>query len=219
MATKVSTTPAPLPLESLRSPKAATKSVEKPPERESIADSDFNDIALDDDSAFSPVALTSQSHASSGSDGRAFNPSKQFSHKKSASTTTIRSSKNLPFLLARLDIPEESSRSHHRGSVDGQQKLQEEFARLHKEEEETDNVATSAIDWGASFDFSATWSFVRAAFKYRFLGSGDIWYRSMYVLDYTMTQTLRKTTRVLPPIVLTNWPLQLRRVFRPLFVE
>jgi len=158
-ATKVSKIPTPPirdPLDSLRSPKAATQFVEKPPGRESIAESDFNDIALDDDSTFSPVALTGQSYLPDGSDGRPlsgflpetmFNPSKPFSHKKSASTTTIRSSKNLPFLFARLEIPEESGRSHHRGSVDGQQKLQEEFARLHKEEEETRDVASSAIDW------------------------------------------------------------------------
>lgn len=158
-ATKVLTTPAPLPkdpLESLRSPTGteATEFVEKPPERESIAESDFNEIALDDDFAFSPVALTNEKNEENERPlslflpPTAFNPSKQFSHKKSASTTTIRSTKNLPFLLARLDLQEESSRSSRRGSVDGQQKLQEEFARLHKEEEEAkDNVATNAIDW------------------------------------------------------------------------
>jgi hypothetical protein len=218
MATvKVSTLPAKDPLESLRSP---TQFVENPRGRESIAESDFNDIALDDDSAFSPVALTNrQSSASGGNDrtveeiGRplsaslpatAFNPSKQFSHKKSASTTTIRSPKNLPFLLARLDLQEESSGSSHRGSVDGQQKLQEEFARLHKEKEETkDSLSAGAIDWGASSDYCAS-SFVRAVFKYRFLGSGDFWYESANVLNFETTQILRKTTRALHPTVLTN---------------
>lgn len=169
-ATKVSKIPAPPagdPLEALRSPKAATQFVEKPPGRESIAESDFNDIALDDDSTFSPIPLTDQSFAAGSSDERPllpelmFNPSSQLSHKKSASTTTIRSSKNIPFLLARLEVPDESGRSQPRGSVDGQQKLQEEFARLHKEEEETgDNVASSAIDWGASSDRSVLCPFV-----------------------------------------------------------
>ena len=228
-ATKVSKIPAPPirdPLESLRSPRAAIEFVEKPPGRESVAESDFNDIALDDDSTFSPVSLTGQSFSSDGTPlsgslpETMFNPSKQFLHKKSASTTTIRSSKNLPFLLSRLEIPEESGRSHHRGSVDGQQKLQEEFARLHKEEEETrDTVTSSAIDWGASSDCSVSWSFVRAMLKSRLLGSGDIWYDSMYVRDYSMTHTLRKTIRVSPPNALTSWPSRLRRVFRLLFVE
>lgn len=156
-------------LESLRSPKVTAKFVEQPPERSSITESDFNDIALDDD-PFSPVALTSRQSSDSDSSDRhrdgnnedngrplelplseaVFNPSKQFSHKKSASNTTIRSSKNLSFLFTRLDLQEESSR----GSADGQQKLQEEFDRLHKEEEEMKKnvAATSAIDWGASFD-------------------------------------------------------------------
>jgi hypothetical protein len=167
------TLPARDPLESLRSPRDPTQFVEKPPGRESIAESDFNDIALDDDSALSPISLNNrQSSVSGGSDrnvddiGRplsaslpktAFNPSKQGSHKKSASTTTIRSPKNLSFLLARLDLQEESSGSSHRGSVDGQQKLQEEFARLHKEKEEAkDGFSTGAIDWGASSDYCAS---------------------------------------------------------------
>ena len=143
------------PLESLRSPQETTEVSAA----ESIVESDFNEIALDDDGAFSPVALTS--HRTSGSAGfldrdapeehsqlfqqPVFNPSKQFSHKKSASTTTIHSSNNLPFLLARLDLQEESS-VPHRSSMDGQQKLQEEFARLYREEEEADQ---GAIDWGA----------------------------------------------------------------------
>lgn len=151
------------PLESLRSPDAAVFR-DKLPERESIAESDFNDIALDDDSGFSPVALTSRRGSSSSytreegvENGRprsmsspetAFEPLKK-SHKKSASTTTIRSVNNLPFILARLDLQDDSGTSH-RGSVDGQQKLQEEFARLHREEEEAkENARNGAIDWGA----------------------------------------------------------------------
>jgi hypothetical protein len=151
------------PLEALRSPDTEVFR-DRLPERESIAESDFNEIALDDDSAFSPVALTSQRGSGSNTplqgegleNGRPqnmspqadFNPKKP-SHKKSASMTTIRSANNLPFILARLDLQDDSG-AGHRGSVDGQQKLQEEFARLHREEEEVkENARTGAIDWGA----------------------------------------------------------------------
>ncbi len=71
------------------------------------------------------------------------------SHKKSASTTTIRSNHNLTFLLAKLE--EDATK---RGSVDGQIKLQEGFARLQREKEdqtETENSnAAEVIDWGTS---------------------------------------------------------------------
>lgn len=163
-ALKSTAKPTEHPLEALRSPDTEVFH-DRPPEQESIAESDFNDIALDDDSAFSPVALTSQRGSGSNTSIRGegvengrprsvsvpqadFNPSKKPSHKKTASTTTIRSSNNLPFILARLDLQDESG-AGHRGSVDGQQKLQEEFARLHKEEEEAKETAkASAIDWG-----------------------------------------------------------------------
>lgn len=161
------------PLEALHSPDTEVFH-DRPPERESIAESDFNDIALDDDSA--PVALTSQwssgsntslrgegvENGSGNGNGRPrsvsvpqadFNPSKKPSHKKTASTTTIRSSNNRPFILARLDLQDESG-AGHRGSVDGQQKLQEEFARLYKEEEEAKETAkASVIDWGTLSKF------------------------------------------------------------------
>ncbi|RDB25076.1 GTPase-activating protein GYP5 [Hypsizygus marmoreus] len=155
-------------LEALRSPEAEVFD-RRLPERESIVtDSDFNDIALDDASNFSPVTLTRDQSPESGTSSQVevdadqagrprsgsspqtkfFTPTKHPSHKKSASTTTIRSANNLPFILARLDLQDESGTSH-RGSIDGQQKLQEEFARLHKEEEgdDKDNVANGAIDW------------------------------------------------------------------------
>lgn len=156
------------PLASLRSPASdATTFDASLPKRESlVTDSDFNDIALDDESGFSPVALTrghtpeqdadvpedenGRPRSMSSPQAAVFNPSKQPSHKKSASITTIRSANNLPFILARLDLQDESG-APHRGSVDGQQKLQEEFARLHREEEEAKDIAgTGAIDWGAS---------------------------------------------------------------------
>jgi len=71
------------------------------------------------------------------------------SHKKSASTTTIRSGSNLPFILARLDLSDESI-TQKRSSVDGQRKLQSEFARQREEEEAKDSGVPGSIDWGAS---------------------------------------------------------------------
>lgn len=137
--------------------------------RESATDSEFNEVALDDETSFSPVVLTSrQSQAPSmsalvqkESNERPKSVSSiapltngRSGHKKTASTLTIRSSINLPFLMARLDpqASDPKSPSANRGSVDGQLKLQEEFARLHKEkeQEEHDNTAngvSGAIDW------------------------------------------------------------------------
>lgn len=160
------------PLESLRSPELPDFE-SKDRERESvITDSELQDIILDDetvldDVVFSPVSLTrgpSPEPDASSNDMDvltatrprsispppipAFNPNPTGSgHKKSASMTTIRSGNNMPFIVARLNLKDER-RSSYRGSVDGQQKLQEEFARLHKEEEDIKNNATcGAIDW------------------------------------------------------------------------
>ncbi|KAG5638315.1 hypothetical protein H0H81_000733 [Sphagnurus paluster] len=165
------------PLESLRSPELPDFE-SKDRERESvITDSELQDIILDDetvldDVVFSPVSLTrgpSPEPDASSNDMDvltatrprsispppipAFNPNPTGSgHKKSASMTTIRSGNNMPFIVARLNLKDER-RSSYRGSVDGQQKLQEEFARLHKEEEDIKNNATcGAIDWGR-FEF------------------------------------------------------------------
>ena len=171
----------PDPLESLYSPQINKLNLsDRHLERDSVAVSEFNDIALDDD-AFSPVALTAQPEAIS-SDVTAFSRKEVSdttgnniardeerkdtstaitiphpvttlmdhpkSHKKSASTITIRSThdKRASLLVNRLDL-QEPSRSN-RGSVDGHIKLQEEFLRLH--ESRKDNVVDSeaAIDWG-----------------------------------------------------------------------
>jgi hypothetical protein len=157
------------PLESLRSPEVPDFP-SKGRERESIVtDSDFNDIALDDDAGYSPVSLTrgvspdtgtasdeveepdtARPRSASHPQTDVFN-SRKPGHKKSASMTTIRSTNNLPFIVARLNLQDEH-RMSHRGSVDGQQKLQDEFARLHKEEEKEfkETAVNGAIDWGAS---------------------------------------------------------------------
>ncbi|KAJ6593928.1 rab-GTPase-TBC domain-containing protein [Mycena capillaripes] len=137
--------------------------------RDSVAtDSDFNDVALDDESGFSPVALTSgmdsidlpevsTGRSRSASDSSitptiadAAASASQPSHKRSASTATIRSVNNLPFILARIETqkPDPDARPN-RSSLDGQHKLQEEFARKQKDQdaENDDNAANGAIDW------------------------------------------------------------------------
>ncbi|KDQ28148.1 hypothetical protein PLEOSDRAFT_1112882 [Pleurotus ostreatus PC15] len=150
-------------LDSLLSPKAstfepvgATNGI-----RESVAESEFSDVGLGgDESPLSSVALSARSsmksfksavstgsrrHSTSSagthqeSVARASGGS---SHKKSASTTTIRSIRNVPFLLARLDAQkaEGASRSD-RGSMDG--RFHEEFAKLQVDQEKADDF------WGA----------------------------------------------------------------------
>ena len=157
------------PLESLRSPQAVDQK-SFPSETDSIARSEFNDVALDDDSYF-PVPLTAQpeipdsfphqppdeddittaslsrvpSLSSTLPDPRMSMPLK--SHRKTVSTTTIRSTheSNGPSLLTRLDFQEGNVA---RASVDGQMKLQEEFARLQEMETKDHNQTESSIDWG-----------------------------------------------------------------------
>ena len=154
------------PLESLRSPQTFGQT-SFPSERDSIARSEFNDIALDDDPYF-PVPLTAQpgmpdsqppdeddittasrsrvpSLSSTLQDLRVSMPLK--SHRKTVSTTTIRSTHegNGPSLVTRLDFQEGNVA---RASVDGQMKLQEEFARLQEMETKDHNPTESTIDWG-----------------------------------------------------------------------
>ncbi|KAF5393280.1 hypothetical protein D9757_000605 [Collybiopsis confluens] len=74
-------------------------------------------------------------------------------HKKSASITTIRSSRHISLLVNRDETVQA-----RRGSADGQHKLQEEFARLQKEQEDgtVDNKTpvpltpglNAGVDWG-----------------------------------------------------------------------
>ncbi|KAF8798700.1 RabGAP/TBC [Phlegmacium glaucopus] len=188
-------------LESLRSPHVNQSFSQKslPSERDSIAGSEFNDIALDDDS-FSSVALTTQpgipesyspqpqddinttSHDDSFSPAalttqpgipESYSPQPQAginttspsrvaslsftpqdlsipprSHRKTASTTTIRSSheKNGSLLITRFDFQEHNGKAA-RASVDGQTKLQEEFARLQEKETKDHNQTETSIDW------------------------------------------------------------------------
>ncbi|THH30433.1 hypothetical protein EUX98_g3757 [Antrodiella citrinella] len=70
-------------------------------------------------------------------------------HKKTASTSTIVSASNVPFLLARLDVQnDEEEGGGKRRSLDGQQKLQEDFNRMHQEIEPQENSRpVENIDW------------------------------------------------------------------------
>ena len=170
----------PDPLESLYSPQLNKLSI-RPLERDSVATSEFNDIALDDD-PFSPVALSARpppvpdisqpprpevdtekaEETSDVSDQTILpipNPvpiqypaistlmDSEKSHKRSASTITIRSTHNRKdsLLLNRLDLKEPNQ---NRGSVDGHLKLQEEFHRIQENQKEKAPTSESSIDWG-----------------------------------------------------------------------
>lgn len=72
-------------------------------------------------------------------------------HKKTASTSTIVSANNVPFILARLDMQkDQEAEGSNRNSLDGKQKLQEEFHRKHDTESSPTDAEESnpdAIDW------------------------------------------------------------------------
>jgi hypothetical protein len=137
-------------LDSLLSPQEATFTEAANP-RISIAESELSDISLDEekledlkadsvDDSPSPLDLELEAALSSAS-----------THKKSASLTTIHSGRHISLLVNR-----EEQVQANRGSVDGQHKLQEEFARLQKGKEDgTDNQSgpltpgvNAGIDWG-----------------------------------------------------------------------
>lgn len=68
-------------------------------------------------------------------------------HKKTASTSTIMSSNNVNFFLGRLEAQEED-RSRPQ-SIDGQQKLQEEFSKMQSDQDrQTQETSANLIDWG-----------------------------------------------------------------------
>lgn len=167
----IATQTEPDPLESLRSPQVSSTfgpdDDDSPSVRDSLAStavSEFNDIALDDES-LDPVPIsaqtptqkeTSPSEPEEDIEDRPSSPSPTIvdigsahkNHKKTASTTTIRSfhESGSNLLIKRLDLHDGLARN--RGSVDGQLKLQEEFARLHEQEKKEPKVAEGAIDWG-----------------------------------------------------------------------
>ncbi|KAH8107865.1 RabGAP/TBC [Cristinia sonorae] len=70
-------------------------------------------------------------------------------HKKTASTSTIVSASNVPFLLARLDVENgQAQEGTNRRSLDGQQKLQEDFNRMQMEDEpQVQEAGSGGVDW------------------------------------------------------------------------
>ncbi|KIJ67793.1 hypothetical protein HYDPIDRAFT_173554 [Hydnomerulius pinastri MD-312] len=155
------------PLDSLLSPKGPSSVPLSA--RDSVAESDYNDVILEDDPRFSMVPLSERaSVASSDSDLDEITtklerrttissaPSKKiaslrhFAHKKSASSVTASS---LPGdnILARLGVQrahDENDLDTIHVSGDGQQKLHEEFVRLHNERRaEAVPSEEGAIDW------------------------------------------------------------------------
>ncbi|KIY73048.1 RabGAP/TBC [Cylindrobasidium torrendii FP15055 ss-10] len=144
--------PASVSLDALLSPKDDVAFDAAAPNRESIAES----TTSEDDARFSTVSLNppTMSSIAETSEGTPTSPTATLApsletfdrtHKKSASTTTIRSNHSLSFVQKHSEDV-----SNKRASVDGQAKLQEEFARLQKEKEDVAEEHESngeVIDW------------------------------------------------------------------------
>lgn len=222
-----------VPLDSLLSPQAEDFE-QRVPERDSIAESDFNDVALDDDSRFSTVALSERQSViedtlpgteddtkerSASPPLTSSDPFKPTSHKKSASTTTIRSVGNLPFILARLDIQKAQDDTSRRVSIDGQHKIHEEFVRLQKgKEEEEENAVNAAIDWGTLENYERP-SYPNALFVHRLLGGRYLWYVENKFSAYLFLHGSSQTTKNLRHLNQRNLLERLRKGFQTLFAE
>ncbi|KIK67395.1 hypothetical protein GYMLUDRAFT_37508 [Collybiopsis luxurians FD-317 M1] len=147
-------------LDSLFSPQVASFAPEatETHARDSIAESELSDVSLDDETLGDLLVNNDSSdepqlkHKPTPLDldlETALTPSAP-SHKKSASLTTLRSSRHISLLVNRDDKIQTSA--------DGQHKLQEEFARLQKEQQEDGSVdnqigpptpgLSAGIDWG-----------------------------------------------------------------------
>ncbi|KAJ8488666.1 hypothetical protein ONZ45_g13870 [Pleurotus djamor] len=168
LAALTSASSAKVPLDSLFSPQVSTFESAQATNsivRASVAESEFSDVGLGgDESPMSSVALSARSSiksfkstVSAGSrrhsvssavtqqpaDDPPLPVNGRGSHKKSASTTTIRSIRNVPFLLARLDAQKADGASRSdRGSMDG--KFHTEFAKLQEGQEVNE---AGPIDW------------------------------------------------------------------------
>jgi hypothetical protein len=174
----------PSPLDSLLSPKSPT--FNELSQRESIADTDY--VILDDDPRFSTVSLSGIASAVpeadtddtlsklnrrttiSSASSKAFSTLRHFSHRKSASTITISSIPGSN-ILARLGSgTRDESAIEALGNVgEGQQKLHEEFLRLHNERRaEATESEQGGIDWGKNNGYA---SIYRPNTGIRFLGS------------------------------------------------
>ncbi|KAG2111230.1 rab-GTPase-TBC domain-containing protein [Suillus discolor] len=157
----------PSPLDTLLSPKGPTYEELSP--RGSVAESDYNDVILDDDPSFSTVPLSgdtslvteadaddtlpklSRRTTISSAPSRAFSSLRHFSHRKSASTITIPSApgSNILARIGSQGTRDEGSIEALRSAGEGQQKLHEEFLRLHNERRaEVTESEQGGIDWG-----------------------------------------------------------------------
>ncbi|KAG2055445.1 RabGAP/TBC [Suillus hirtellus] len=157
----------PSPLDTLLSPKGSTYEELSP--RGSVAESDYNDVILDDDPSFSTVPLSGDTSLVTEADAddalpklnrrttissvpsKAFSSLRHFSHRKSASTITIPSApgSNILARIGSQGTRDESSIEALRSAGEGQQKLHEEFLRLHNERRaEVTESEQGGIDWG-----------------------------------------------------------------------
>ncbi|GBE81076.1 hypothetical protein SCP_0308010 [Sparassis crispa] len=152
------------PLDSLLSPR-------KPDAHFSIRQSVAASDATDDEARFSTVELSSGRESASVSltpssstlaqddrrntvglpspDAAAHNLNDFRQHKKTASTSTILSASNVPFMLSQREHDDNHTNSS-RNSVDSQRMVQEEFSRRHSALQEQGAMADpeeSAIDW------------------------------------------------------------------------
>lgn len=159
----------PSPLDTLLSPKGPTYDELSSSPRGSIAESDYNDVILDDDPSFSTVSLSGNTSLVTEADAgdtlpklnrrttisstssKAFSSLRHFSHRKSASTITIPSAlgSNILARIGSQGTRDESSVEALRSAGEGQQKLHEEFLRLHNERRaEATESEQGGIDWG-----------------------------------------------------------------------
>jgi len=161
-------------LDSLLSPKGPLRTTLSL--RDSVADSDYNDVALEDDPRFSTVALSEASERASvislkseplevdelsdqlerqttisSAPSRQVSFQRHFAHKKSASSVTASDAARAN-ILARLGSQkalDENDLDALRVTGTGQQQLHEEFVRLHKERRaEAAKSEEDTIDWG-----------------------------------------------------------------------
>ncbi|KAJ3859682.1 rab-GTPase-TBC domain-containing protein [Lentinula novae-zelandiae] len=154
----------PASLDSLFSPKQATFGEAEARARESIAESELSDISLDDEKLEDlDVSDNTDDQTDSTTPAELFLPTKPFeldlnethsvptsSHKKSASLATLHSSRHISLL-----VNHDEKAPGSRVSLDGQHKLQEEFARLQKEKdsENLKGPPTPGLSAGIDWDF------------------------------------------------------------------
>jgi ecotropic viral integration site 5 protein len=166
-----------VPLDSLLSPQASAFAKPAPSPfnlaRASVAESDFNDVALDDEAQFDNVALSARVSAFNAipalyeTDPRGRPRSISVSspnaptklHRKSLSVSASPMElPNMAFMVTGADSVSgapSSARSTNfttnRGSLEGQQQLQDEFARLQEQRKKTEEEERAGIDWGVFY--------------------------------------------------------------------